>query len=177
MSSRRGAEQLPLAVRADVEQHRVAAARQQTEERWLERLRLEIERGDVAVEVVDGDERQPARPRDRLRRSEADQEGSDQPRALGDRNPVDIGEGRVPCRERLADHRGDKLEVPPRGDFWHDAAEACMQLGLRRDDAGEDLALVRDERRRSLVARGLDPENQRPTGSFHMISASSRLSV
>src|SRR6185437_11241137 len=72
-------EQLLLGVRADVEQHRVTAARQQAEEGWLERLRLEVARGDVAVEVVDGYERQPARPRDRFCCGEADEERADQP--------------------------------------------------------------------------------------------------
>src|SRR4029079_8084645 len=42
-------EQLLLGVRADVEQHRVTATRQQAEERRLDRLRLEIERGDTGV--------------------------------------------------------------------------------------------------------------------------------
>ena len=41
-----------------VEQQRVPAAREQAEKRRLERVRLEEERRDVAVEVVDGHERQ-----------------------------------------------------------------------------------------------------------------------
>jgi hypothetical protein len=164
-------------VRADVEQHRVTATRQQAEERRLERLRLEIERGDVAVEVVDGDERQPTRPRNRFCCGEADKKRADQPRPAGDRDTVDVPKARVRLNERLADHRRHELEVPPRRDFRHDAAVARVQLRLRRDDARADLALVGDERSGGLVAARLDPENQRATGSFHMISASSRLSV
>ena len=36
--------------------------------------------------------------------------------------------------------RDDELEVPPRRDLGDDAAEARVQLGLRGDDVGEDLA-------------------------------------
>ena len=85
--------------------------------------------------------------------------------------------------ERLFDltaddaRRGYTLEVPPRRDLGHDTAVARMQLRLRRDDVRADLALAGDERSRGLVAARLDSENQRATGSFHMISASSRLSV
>ena len=97
------------------------------------------------------------------------------PRRHGD--AVDVLERRARLGERLADHRRHELEVPPRRDLGHDAAVARVQLGLRGDDARADLAVVGDERRRGLVARRLDPEDQRATGSFHMISASSRLSV
>ena len=84
---------------------------------------------------------------------------------------------RVRLRECLADYRRDQLEMAARRDLGHDAAVGRVQLRLRGDDAGADLALVGDERGRSLVAARLEPENQLATGSFHMISASSRLSV
>ena len=86
------------------------------------------------MQVVDGDERQPARPGDRLRGGEADEQRADQPGPRGDGDRVDVVEGRSRVGERLADHRRDELEVPPRRDLRHDAAEPCMQLGLRGDD-------------------------------------------
>jgi hypothetical protein len=52
----------------DVEKDRMAAAGEQAEEGRFDRVGLEVERGDVAVEVVDRDERQVARPGDCLRR-------------------------------------------------------------------------------------------------------------
>src|SRR5262249_18965677 len=61
-------EQLLFGVRADVEEHGVAAACEQAEERRLERLRSEVERGDVAGEMVDRDERQATRPSDAPKR-------------------------------------------------------------------------------------------------------------
>ena len=81
--------------------------------------------------------------------------------------------------ERLVDHRRDQLEVAPRRDLGHDAAEARVQLGLRRDDVRDDLAVVGDDRRGGLVAARLDAEDHAvgSRASRHMISASSRLSV
>ena len=144
----------------------------------------EVERGDVAVQVVDGHEREPARPGERLRRREADEQRADQARPARDGDGLDVVEGGAALLERLGEHRADELEVPARGDLGHDAAVARVQLGLRGDDVGAHLAVPRDERDRGLVAGGLDPEDHadplRPFasgGSFHMISASSRLSV
>ena len=182
----RRAEHLAIGVRADVEEQRVPAAREEAEERRLERVRLEVERGDVPVEVVDRDERQPPRPRERLRGGEPDEQRADQPRPLRHGDAVDVVERRARLGERLADHRRDELEVAPRRDLGHDAAVPRVEVRLRGDDARANLSVLRDERRRGLVAARLDPEDHAvtrrgcvgsATGSFHMMSASSRLSV
>ncbi len=150
------------------------AAREEAEERRLERARLEVERGDVPVEVVDRHERQATRPRDRLRGGDADEQRADQPRPLRHGNAVDVVERRAGLGERLADDRRDELEVATRGNLGNDAAVARVEVGLRRDDARAYLSLLGDERRGGLVARRLEPENH---ASLHMMSASSRLSV
>ena len=62
-------------------QQRVAAAGDEAEEGRLERLGLEEVGGDVALQVVDRDQRQPPRRRDRLGAADADQQGADQARA------------------------------------------------------------------------------------------------
>ena len=67
-------------------------AREQAEERRLERLRAEVERGDVPVQVVDGDERQAAPPGDPLRGGEADEERSDQAGPPRDGDAVEVVE-------------------------------------------------------------------------------------
>src|SRR5207302_7835636 len=72
----RRAEQGVAAVLPDVEQHRVAAAREQAEERRLDGIGPQVERGNMAVQVVDRHERQPPRPRDRLSYGEADEQRS-----------------------------------------------------------------------------------------------------
>jgi hypothetical protein len=158
----------------------VAAARKQAEERRLERLRLEVKRRDVPVQVVDRRERQPPGPCERLRRRDADEERADEPGPARDADEVEAVERRVRLAERLPDDGQHELEMAARRDLGHDAAEARVELGLRGDDVRPDLTVVRDDRRSGLVARGLDAEDHATgcgCGSRHMISASSRLSV
>ncbi len=115
---------------ANVEEQRVPSACEQAEERRLERVGLEVEGRDVAVQVVDRNERQPARPGDRLRRGDADEERADQAGPLRDRDGVEgveVDSGRV---QRLPYDRGDELEMPARGHLGHDPAEARVQLSL-----------------------------------------------
>ena len=142
-----------------------------------ERIRLEVERRDVPVQMVDRRERQAPPPRQRLGGRDADEQRADEPGAGRDRDEPDVVERRIRLGERLADDRADELEMAARRDLGHDAAEARVQRGLRRDDARADLANSRDQRRSRLVARGLEPEDHGSSGSLHMINASSRLSV
>ena len=166
----------------------MAPAREQAEERRLDGIGREEERGDVAVQVVDRRKRQAARPGERLRRRDADEQCADEPGALRDRDRVDVVERRPRLAERLAHDRSDELEMSPRRDLGHDAAVARVQVGLGGDDVGANLPLLGHERRRGLVAGRLEPEDHpvsacsasafwSGTGSRHMISASSRLSV
>jgi hypothetical protein len=131
--------------------------------------------------MVDRDQRQPERPGQRLRRGEAHEQRADQPRALGDCDPLDVLELRARLVERLPDDRGHELQVPARCDLGHDAAVLRVEVSLRGDDVREDRTVPADERGRGLVAGGLEAEDQAlagsRTGSRHMISASSRLSV
>ena len=90
---------------------------------------------------------------------------------------LEVVERRPGAGQRLPDHGRDELQMPPRRDLGDDAAEPGVQLVLGRDDARQDLAVGRDQRGSGLVARRLDPENERGYASRHMISASSRLSV
>ena len=167
----------------DVEQERVAAAREEAEERRLERVRPEVERRDVALQVVDGREREADGPR----RAPSPRSGptSSAPTSPGPcvTATASTSSSEAPPADSASAMTGDdELEVAPRRDLGDDAAVARVQLRLRRDDVRADLPLRRDERRRGLVAGGLDPEDHALstrgcTGSFHMIRASSRLSV
>ena len=141
---------------AHVQQQCVAAAREQAQERRLHRVGLEVEGRDVAVQVVDRDERQPPRPRDRLGGGEPDEQRADQARARGDADRADVPEVGAGLPERLAHDRRDELEVAPRSDLRHHASVARVQVGLRRDDVGEDAAVLGDERGSRLVTGGLD---------------------
>ena len=91
----------------------MTAAREQTEERRLDRLGLQVQRGDVAVQMIDRDQRQPVRPGDGLRGRETDEQRADKTRALRDRHRVEAPELGVGLRQRLTQHGHDQLEVAP----------------------------------------------------------------
>ena len=115
-----------------------AAGGSQTEEGRLERLRREEVGGDVALQVIDRDQRQAAGGGDRLRGRDADQEGADQPRPDRDRDRLDLVERHPGLLQRGADDRRRQLQVMARGDLGDDAAEARVGGGLRGDHVGED---------------------------------------
>ena len=117
---------------------RFAAAREEAEERRLQRVGPREERGDVAVEVVDGDQREPARPGERLRRGDADQERTDESRALRDADRLDVAQIGVRLVERPAHGRQDQLQMMAGGHLRDDAAVGGVQLGLGGDDVCED---------------------------------------
>ena len=64
---------------------------------------------------------------ERLRGADADEQRPDQPGAPGHRERVDLVEVGAGLGERRVDDRVDQLEVVPRGDLGHDAAEARVQ--------------------------------------------------
>src|SRR6185369_11288991 len=72
----------------DVEQQRVPAAREQAQERRVDRVGLEVQRGDVSLQMVDRNERDAPAPGEPLRDSEPDQQCADQPWPAGDTEPV-----------------------------------------------------------------------------------------
>ncbi len=164
-----------------VEHERVPAGGQQAREWRSQRERREPQGGHVAEQVVDGHERQAAPVGQGLGRREPDEQGADQAGALRHGDGVDIGERRIRLAERGLDDGHDQLEVAPRGDLGHDAAEARVQVGLRRANCAVDGAVPAHDGGAGVVAGGLDREDHRPErplgGSRHMINASSRLSV
>ncbi len=140
-------------------QQGVPAAGDEAEEGRLERLRLEEVGGDVALQVVDRDQRQPPRRGDRLRGADPDQEGADQARPGGDRDRLDLAQLDLGLGERRLDHRRGQFEVVARGDLGDDAAEVGVRGGLRGDQVREDPRPV-EHGRAGVVAGGLDRENQ-----------------
>ena len=129
--------------------------------------------------MIDRRQRQPPGPGNRLGSGDADEQRADQPGARCHTEELDVVERGVRFSERLLQDGRDELEVTAGRHLGHDAAVARMQIGLRRNDVGQDPPVWRDHRRSGLVARSLEPEDQtgRGSGSRHMISASSRLSV
>ena len=160
----------------------VAARGDQADEGRVERHRLQPDGRDVPVEVVDHDQGQAGGVGERLGRRDAHQQRADQARALGDGHRVDLGQGQAGALERRVDDGVHRPEVVAGRDLGHDAAVGGVQVGLRRDDARDDLPSPHD-RRGGLVTRGLDrqdrPGPQRSSSgppSRHMMMASSPLS-
>ena len=121
----------------------------------------------VAFQVVDGDQRDVQRHRQGLGRRQADDQGTDQPRAGRDGDRVQVAERHAGPVQGLVDHRQDLADVCPRGDLGHDAAVSLMQADLRGHDARTDPrhADVRrprtlEDRRRRLVAGRFDGQQE-----------------
>jgi hypothetical protein len=113
----------------------------------------------VTVQVVDGNQREPARPRQGLGDLDAHEQRADQARSAGDRDALDVVERTF--AERLANDGQHELQVAPGGDFGDDATVTRVQFRLRRDDVRGDLAFLRDERGGCLIATRLEGENHR----------------
>ena len=130
----RAAEPQRCRVVGDVQHERVPTRGQQARERRRQAERREPQRRHVPEQVVDGDERQAAAVGQGLGGREPDEQRADQSRSLRDRDGIHIGERRPRVGERGLDDGHDELEVAPRRDLGHDAAEARVQVGLRRAD-------------------------------------------
>ena len=100
-------------------------------------------------------------PGQRLGEVDAHEQRAREPRAVGDRDAVDVGHGDAGRGERLVQHGHDPAQVGPRRDLGHDAAGRRMERDLARDDVGVDPAAVLDQRDAGLVARRLDGQEQR----------------
>ena len=75
------------------------------------------------MQVVDGDERQPPRPRERLGGGDADEQRTDQSGPHRDGNRVDL---RV--TERLPDHGSDQLKMSPARHLGDHASKLGMKV-------------------------------------------------
>jgi hypothetical protein len=107
----------------DAREEGVPAAGHQAQERRGERLRCAVLAGPqevrrhVALQVVDRDERQPARGGDPLGGRHPDEQRADEARALRDRHRVDVAELGAGPRQRVVDRRAGQLEVVAAGDL------------------------------------------------------------
>ena len=117
----------------------------------------------MRLEMVDGDEGQPAPERDRLARDHADQQPSDQAWPGCGRDPVDLAPAKPRISKRLHDCGVQQLDMRARGDLGHHAAIARMQLELGAHHIGENaapaFAVAAHQGSGRLVAARLDPED------------------
>ncbi len=115
----------------------------------------------MSLQVVDADQGNASRERERLPRGEPDEQRSDQPRSGRRRDETDVRETDPRLPDRFFEDRRQVLQVGPRRDLRDDAAISGVRLHLRRDDVGQDPARAVHHGDRSLVARRLDAENER----------------
>ena len=159
----------------------VPAAGDQAEEGRLERLGLEEVGGDVALQVVDRDQRQPARGGDRLRRAEADEERADQPgpavTATASTSSSRPRPPPAPPRPPARRARGGGGRRPPARRRRSARGRPPARRSRWRGSAGRRAPPRRCRRTRSRSQGSHGSARRQPTGcSSHMISASSPLS-
>jgi hypothetical protein len=153
-------------------EQRVTAARDQAEKRRLERIGLQEVGSDVAVKMVDRDQRFAVCGRHRLRGTQPDQQGANQAGALGDGDRLDLGELDSRLLEGSADDCVEQLKMMSGSDLGHDAPIALVELSLGGDDVGEDPRPI-DDGGAGVVAGRLEGQDHRRR---HMITAFSPLS-
>ncbi len=143
------------------DQERVAAGRQEHDQRPAEIGLLEEGGEEVGLEVVDPDQGHPPCQREGFGLGHPYQQGTDQTRSVRDGHGVDPGTGGVGAGigQGLGQHRGEQLHMGAAGEFGDDAAVLGVQVDLAADHRGHDHRAAVDHRRRRLVTRGLDAED------------------
>ncbi len=94
----------------------------------------------MAFEMIDRQQRQPARRREALGRHQADNDAADQAGAGGCRHTVEIVPADARFVHRLGDQPVEMLDMGAGGDFRHNAAKGRMFGDLRENDVGENFA-------------------------------------
>ncbi len=143
-----------------MKQRRVAAADDQADARKDVAPRGQPAGVDVAFNVVDAEQRHAQANGEHLGRADADQQGADQARRMMHGDAADLIQTHAGLAQRFVDDRQQSLQMCPRRDLRHDAAEARVQIGLRRDDVGQDRRLVGEDGRGGFVAGGFDAEEK-----------------
>jgi hypothetical protein len=154
------ADDLEASVLRHPDHVRVRPADHQPKQGWLEVGAGQHRGVDVAPQVVDsGQGPVPGRGQS-LGHAHADEQAADQARAAGHRQLVEVGGSDACPLEGEVEQLGQALEVVAGGELGDDAAEVPVQVDLRVDDVGQDLATVLDDRDGSLVAGRLDAEGE-----------------
>ncbi len=185
-----------LAVSADKRQIGVAAGDNETYKGKL-KIRVAKEVGvNVALQVVDTNEREVEDGRDGLRGRDTDQESTKKAGPVRYSDRLDLSKTGARRVESFLEDWINQLDMLARRDFGDNAAEPRMQINLGGHDVGKDFASVLDDRRGSLIAARFDPKyvhascascclrirkSRRKSGlrmsSIHITRASSLLSV
>ena len=107
----RPAEQLVMPGPIDEIQARMPARHDQHDRRQRHLAVVQHERFDVAGEMMNADQRKIRGRRRRLRKRQADEQRTDQARAVGDRNGSEVAPGRRRVVQRALDDAADVANV------------------------------------------------------------------
>ena len=135
--------------------------RRQQEQIRVRRGLGETNRDRMSLQVIDRDEGQIVRQRDRLARRKADHDAADQSRTCGRCNAVQRIERQPGTGHGLGYDGVDHLDMGSGGDFRHDAAIGRMAFKLRGDDRRQHLDPITDAHDRGcgFVAARLDSKH------------------
>ena len=120
---------------------------------------LEKDRVDVALEVIDGNERFAQGLRESFGISDSHQERTNETRALCHAHGVDVGETEAGLGQCFADDWDDLAQVFARGELRNYSAIRHVDRDLRRNGVGEHLLAVAHYGGRSFIARALDSKD------------------
>ena len=150
----------------DEQQVGVPAGHEQRQGRLGQGTVLQGVDGHVRREVVDAVERLPERHGERLGRGHAHQQRTGQARSGRHGDGVEVGQTHPGLAAGALDGGDHGLEVGPGRDLGHHAAEAGVLVDAARDRVDEQRAAAHDPDA-GLVARGLEPEDERLVGAGH----------
>ena len=132
----------------------------------------------MALDVVDGYQRQAARVGKRLGVAHGGEQRAHQPRPAGDGHGVDVFKRHAGFGKRRVQKRIERLHVHARGDFRHHAAEHGVAVDLREYLIGQRLPTVAHDGHGGLVAAGLKGQDggvPRLLQRFHALIHTNRL--
>ncbi len=129
-------------------------------------VRVQPVGGQMAGQVVHGDERLAGRDREALGGVGADEQRAGEAGTGRDGDRLDIGQRDPRVQQRRLDHGRDVADVLAACDLGEDAAVRGVQHRLAGDDVRPDDAARLDDGGGRLIARRLDAEDQ--AGSVHV---------
>ena len=113
-------------------------------------------RQDMGLEMVHPGQGQLVGEGQGLGHRHADDQGADQPGALGHGQAVQVAQGHPGLGQGALNHRQDVFQVPPGGDLRHHPAVGGVGLELGGHHGGQDTAAVGHHRGRGFIAGGFD---------------------
>src|SRR6267378_7095683 len=167
------AEQPVFPPRLYIEKQRVAARDQQCCERRDSVAMLERCREKVSFHVMNSEQRDAARKRERLAIADSHEQCADQPRRICYGDGAEIIELDSRLFDRALDHWNDAGEMRARCDLRNDSAEHAVDvLGQNHERFLRDLiTLTLENRSGCLVAGGFDSQNPRHDYSVRSVSS------